>query len=144
MATIEKNIVINATTDEIDKYAIDPLTYPQWFAGVESVESDGKFPEVGGKVAIKYKSAGLTFDMTMESISIEHGDHLTIKMDGMISGTQSWKYEPADNGTLVNCTFDYAMAGGGLGKIADKLVAERMNTQNLEKSLESLKSVVEG
>lgn len=144
MATIEKSIVINATTDEIDQYAINANTYPEWFAGVDSADPDGTFPEVGGKVAIKYKSAGLTFDMTMESISIEHGDHLTIKMDGMISGTQSWQYSPADSGTLVSCTFDYEMAGGGLGKIADKLVAERMNTQNLEKSLESLKQVVEG
>jgi len=144
MATIEKSIVINATTDQIDEYAINASTYPQWFAGVDAADPDGTFPEVGGKVAIKYKSAGLTFDMTMKSVSIEKGDHLTIKMDGMISGTQSWQYSPADGGTLVSCTFDYEMAGGGLGKIADKLVAERMNKQNLEKSLESLKQVVEG
>lgn len=144
MATIEKSIVINATTDEIDKYAIDAHTYPEWFAGVESVVVDDTFPEVGGTVAVKYKSAGLTLDMTMKSVSIEHGDHLTIEMEGMISGTQSWQYEQVDGGTEVSCTFDYTMKGGGLGAIADKLVAERMNTQNLEKSLESLKALVEG
>ena len=135
MATIEKNIVINASTEAIDQYAIDANTYPQWFAGVESVSVDNTFPEVGGKVDVKYKSAGLTFDMTMTSIDIEHGDHLTIQMDGMITGTQSWTYVPVDGGTQVNCVFDYTMKGGGLGAIADKLVAERMNTQNLEKSL---------
>lgn len=144
MAKIEKSIVINASTDEIDQYAINPTTYPQWFAGVDAADPDGTYPEVGGVVAIKYKSAGLTFDMTMESLSIEHGDHLTIKMDGMIAGTQSWQYSPANNGTLVSCTFEYEMAGGGLGQIADKLVVERMNTQNLEKSLASLKQIVEG
>ena len=144
MATIEKSIVINASTDDIDKYAIDANTYPEWFAGVESVEVDGVFPEVGGKVAVKYKSAGLTFDMTMTSLDIEHGNHLTIQMDGMISGTQSWQYESADSSTHVSCVFDYSMKGGGLGAIADKLVAERMNTQNLEKSLENLKKIVEG
>ena len=144
MATIEKSIVINATTQEIDEYAIDANTYPQWFAGVESVTVDDTFPEVGGTVAVKYKSAGLTLDMTMKSISVQHGDHLTIEMDGMISGTQKWQYSTADGGTKVSCTFDYNMKGGGLGAIADKLVAERMNTQNLEKSLESLKQIVEG
>jgi hypothetical protein len=36
------------------------------------------------------------------------------------------------------------MPGGGLGKIADKLVVERMNTSNLEKSLENLKAYFEG
>lgn len=144
MATIKKSIVINASTEEIDNYAIDANTYPQWFAGVESVEVDGTFPEVGGMVNLKYKSAGLTLDMTMKSLAIEHGSSLTIEMDGMISGTQSWLYEAADGGTKVNCTFDYNMKGGGLGAIADKLVAERMNTQNLEKSLASLKQIVEG
>jgi len=144
MATIKKSIVINASTDEIDTYAIDAHTYPQWFAGVESVDVDGVFPEVGGTVALRYKSAGLTMDMTMKSLAIEHGKSLTIEMDGMISGTQSWLYEAVDGGTKVNCTFDYNMKGGGLGAIADKLVAERMNTQNLEKSLESLKQIVEG
>lgn len=144
MATIKKSIIINASTDDIDKYAIDANTYPQWFAGVESVEVDGTFPEVGGTVAVKYKSAGLTMDMTMISIAINRGESLTIEMDGMISGTQSWLYEASDGGTKVNCTFDYNMKGGGLGAIADKLVAERMNTQNLEKSLESLKQIVEG
>lgn len=143
MATIEKSILINASTEEIDRYAIDANTYPQWFAGVEAVEVDDTFPEVGGTVAVKYKSAGLTLDMTMTSVSIEHGDHLTIEMEGMISGTQSWQYEPVDGGTEVSCTFDYTMKGGGLGAIADKLVAERMNTQNLEKSLANLKEIVE-
>lgn len=143
MATIKKSIVINASTEQIDEYAINANTYPQWFAGVESVDVDDTFPEVGGTVALKYKSAGLTLDMTMKSLSIEHGNHLTIKMEGMVSGTQSWKYESIDGGTNVSCTFEYAMKGGGLGAIADKLVAERMNTQNLEKSLESLKKIVE-
>jgi hypothetical protein len=36
------------------------------------------------------------------------------------------------------------MPGGGLGKIADKFVVERMNISNLEKSLENLKTLVEG
>jgi len=144
MAKIEKSIVIKASTDEIDAYAINANTYPQWFAGVEEVSVDGAFPEVGGKVEVKYKSAGMTFNMIMTSLDILHGDHLTIQMDGMISGTQAWQYQAVDGGTMVSCAFDYNMKGGGLGAIADKLVAERMNTQNLEKSLDSLKKIVEG
>jgi hypothetical protein len=34
--------------------------------------------------------------------------------------------------------------GGGLGKIADKLVIERMNADNLEKSLANMKAILEG
>jgi len=36
------------------------------------------------------------------------------------------------------------MPGAALGKVLDKLVVERMNAKNLEKSLSNLKSLVEG
>ncbi len=144
MARIERHIVIQADTDSIDHYALDANTYPQWFAGVESVEVDSQFPEVGGKAEVEYKSAGMTFHLTMTSASIEKGEHFHINMEGMISGTQNWHYESEGDGTRVYCVFDYQMRGGGLGAIADKLVAERMNRQNLEKSLDNLKAIVEG
>ena len=34
-------------------------------------------------------------------------------------------------------------AGGGLGKIADKLIVERMNDKNAAASLENLKAMLE-
>jgi uncharacterized membrane protein len=65
-------------------------------------------------------------------------------MDGMISGVQTWTYGDAAGGTQVNVSFDYHMPGGGVGKIVDKLIVERINKQNIEKSVENLKSVIEG
>ena len=41
-------------------------------------------------------------------------------------------------------SFEYEMPGGGVGKLVDRLLAERMNAQNLEKSLENLKALAEG
>jgi uncharacterized membrane protein len=46
--------------------------------------------------------------------------------------------------TRVDLTFDYEMPGGGLGKIADKLVVERTNDKNAETSLANLKALAEG
>ena len=36
------------------------------------------------------------------------------------------------------------LPGGGVGQLVDRLLAERMNAQNLEKSLENLKALAEG
>jgi hypothetical protein len=36
------------------------------------------------------------------------------------------------------------MPGGGIGQAVNKLIVEKMNAENLEKSLASLKVVVEG
>lgn len=144
MATIERSIVINASYEDIDKYAIDATTWPSWFEGVDSVEVASGFPEAGGTVAAQYKTSGITFELTMTSREIVHGSHLIIDMEGMISGTQEWRYMAEGNGTRLEVQFDYKMKGGGLGAVADKLVVERMNASNLEKSLSNLKNLVEG
>jgi uncharacterized membrane protein len=144
MARIEKSIVINADTQTIDQYAINAHTYPQWFAGVESVEVDGTFPEAGGQVKAQYKAAGVTFELLMTTREIVHGSHIIFDMEGMITGAQHWSYAPAGGGTQVTCVFDYDMPGGALGAIADKLVVERMNNGNIENSLANLKKIVEG
>ncbi len=143
MARIEKSVVIQADTEKIDQYAINAPTWPQWVAGIESVHPDGVFPEKGGELKVKYKSAGMTFDVTMTTRDIVHGDHITFDMEGMINGSQHWQYVAEGSGTKVTCVFDYSMPGGGLGAIADKLIVERMNTSNIENTLANLKKVVE-
>jgi uncharacterized membrane protein len=62
----------------------------------------------------------------------------------MITGTNRMAFEPEGEGTRVTLGFEYEMPGGGVGKLVDRLVIERMNAQNLEKSLENLKALVEG
>jgi uncharacterized membrane protein len=143
MARIEKSVTINADTNQIDAYAINAPTWPQWVAGIESVHPDGVFPEKGGELKVKYKSAGMTFDITMTTREIVHGDHVIFDMEGMINGYQHWQYAPDGKGIKVTCVFDYSMPGGGLGAIADKLIVERMNTSNIENTLANLKRVVE-
>lgn len=143
MARIEKSVTINGDTSQIDAYAINATTWPQWVAGIESVQPDGVFPEKGGELKVKYKSAGMTFDITMTTREIVHGDHVIFDMEGMINGSQHWQYARDGQGTKVTCIFDYSMPGGGLGAIADKLIVERMNTSNIENTLANLKRVVE-
>ena len=65
-------------------------------------------------------------------------------MEGMITGTNHWVYKPEGEGTMIKAIFDYEMPGGVLGKLADKMVVERMNIENLEKSLNNLKKLAEG
>lgn len=61
----------------------------------------------------------------------------------MITGTNRWVYQPEEAGIRVTAVLDYEMPGGGLGQALNKLVVEKMNTENLEKSLSNLKALVE-
>jgi uncharacterized membrane protein len=81
--------------------------------------------------------------MKMTSVELQRGQGQTIKMDGMITGSNRWRYGPEGSGTRVTATFDYEMPGGGVGQMLNKLVVEKMNAENLEKSLQNLKSLVE-
>ncbi len=143
MAKVEKSIVINAPWQKVDSVANDGTRMPEWFAGIESSNADSTYPQVGGVTEHVYKAAGMSFNLTATSIDYQQGSHLTLKMDGMIIGTQYWTIEPQDDATRLSVVFDYEVPGGGLGKMLDKLVIERTNSANLEKSLINLKDLIE-
>ena len=144
MAKVERSILIHASGDQIDVITRDGKRLAEWYAGVEKAEPDDVYPNPGGKIVMTYKSGGAKFDITQTVLERVDGQSAKYKMEGMITGTNSWVFTPEGGGTLVKATFDYEMPGGVLGKLADKMIVERMNTENLEKSLNNLKKLVEG
>jgi uncharacterized membrane protein len=143
MARVERSIFINAPIEDIDAIALDGSRLPEWYEGVEETRPDATYPEVGGELVLVYKAAGLSFNITLTVLELVRGEHITYRMEGMMTGTQHWTHTPEDGGTRTAAVIEYEMPGGGLGKLADKLVVERMNASNLEKSLENLKALVE-
>jgi uncharacterized membrane protein len=143
MTTLKRDIFINASPEAIFKIASEASRFPEWYAGIEATEPDDVFPQPGGKVQMDYKAAGISFEMTMTSLEMEPGKYMVSQMEGMITGTNRWDYEPQEGGTRVSVEFEYEMPGGALGQLANKLLVERMNAENLEKSLEKLKAVTE-
>ena len=144
MAKVERSILIHASGDKIDVITRDGKRLAEWYAGVEKAEPDEVYPNPGGKIVMTYKSGGAKFDITQTVLERTEGQSAKYQMEGMITGTNSWVFTPEGEGTQVTATFDYEMPGGVLGKLADKMVVERMNTENLEKSLQNLKKLVEG
>jgi len=144
MAKVERSILINASGDQIDVITQDGKRLAEWYAGVEKAEPDDVYPNPGGKIIMTYKSGGAKFDITQTVLERIDGQSAKYQMEGMITGTNHWVFAPEGEGTRVTATFDYEMPGGVLGKLADKMIVERMNTENLEKSLENLKKLVEG
>jgi hypothetical protein len=144
MTTLERDIFINASAEDIESITDDAGRLAEWYAGIEKAEPDDVFPEPGGKVELVYKAAGITFNLTQTSVERVVGQSGVNKMEGMITGTNRMTFAPEGDGTRVTMSFEYEMPGGGIGKVVDRLVAERMNAQNLEKSLENLKALAEG
>ena len=91
MTVVERDIFIEASTDEIMDYSLyRPETLPDWYAGVESVEADNVYPEVGGVQRITYKAAGITFEATLTVVEFEPHMRIVQEMQGLASGIQTW------------------------------------------------------
>lgn len=144
MTTLERSIIIDATAAAIDAVALDGNRLPEWYAGMQEAKSDGIYPVVGGTVATVYKAAGINFKIKIISLELVRGQKIKLKMEGMITGTNEWIYTPEGDKTRVTVILDYEMPGGGIGQAINKLIVEKMNAENLEKSLANLKTVVEG
>jgi hypothetical protein len=60
-----------------------------------------------------------------------------------LAGARWLELTPEDDETRLTTTFDYALPRGVLGKLADALIAKRMNSKNPEESLKNFKALVE-
>ena len=143
MTTLERSVLINAPVDAIEAITDDARRLPEWYAGIEHAEPDDVFPQVGGKVALVYKASGVTFNLTQTSVERVPGKSGVNQMEDMITGTNRMTFAPEGEGTRVTMSFEYEMPGGGVGKLFDRLVVERINAQNLERSLKNLKGLLE-
>ncbi len=144
MASLEKSVFINASPEEIDEVSLNASRWVEWYPGVEEAVPNDGFPELGSVVDVVYKASGATFNLTFTVIEYNPRSSIAYELDGMITGTSRYHYTPEGDGTWLTSNYDYKMPGGFLGKIADKVVVERMNAKNLEDSLENLKALVEG
>lgn len=145
MAVVERKVFIKAPYSVIEQQTtLSPQNWNQWFVGVENVEPSANYPQEGSSLKVQYKTSGIGFDIQQTLVKFVPNQTTVFQMDGMITGTQTWTGTPEGDGVWINVLFDYEMAGGGMGKLLDKLVIERMNTKNLEDSLQNLKQMIEG
>ena len=144
MTTIERSIFIKAAPETVTAVSEDTHRMPEWFTGVESVETIGSWPSVGSIAYLHMKSPGVAFKITLTSLEHIVGEKLVVKMEGLSSGTNSWHYAAEDGGTAVSYKLEYSLSSDDAGQAMDKLVAERANEISIEQSLNNLKALVEG
>jgi uncharacterized membrane protein len=143
MAIVQRNIQINASPEETMARLSDASQWPDWYPGMTEIDIAAPFPDEGGKVSFKVKSAGLSMAITETVLDYQPGRLQLLQMDGMLSGRARWELAPDGDGTLLTTTFDYALPGGVLGKVADALLVKRMNAKSLEEALHNFKARVE-
>ena len=143
MAIVQRNVQIKASPQETMALLSDASRWPDWYPGMTEIDIAAPFPEAGGKVAFKAKSAGMSMPITETVLDYQPGKLQLLQMEGMLSGRARWELTPEGNATVLTTTFDYALPGGVFGKLADALIVKRMNGKTLEEGLNNLKALVE-
>src|SRR3984957_13018235 len=143
MAIVQRNVQIDASPQQTMALLSDASRWPDWYPGMTKIDITAPFPETGGKVAFKVKSAGLSMPI-IETVLEYQPDRLQLlQMEGMLSGRARWEVTPDGDGTRLTTTFDYVLPAGAVGKIADALIVKRMNGKSLEEALNNFKALVE-
>jgi carbon monoxide dehydrogenase subunit G len=143
MAIVQRNVQVKASPQETMALLADASRWPDWYPGMTEIKVAAPFPEKGGKVAFKVKSAGMSMPITETVLDYQPDKLQLFQMEGMLSGRACWELTPEGDGTRLTTTFDYALPGGALGKVADALMVRRMNDKSLEEALNNFKALVE-
>jgi uncharacterized membrane protein len=145
MARIKKDILINVPLQQVFDSLYDFESIPQWMVGMEKVRNISPGGRgAGSSFEWTYNMVGVKFDGSSRIVSLEPLREAIVESTGGIDSTWTWTYATEGEGTRLTCDMEYRVPGAGLGKIADKLVVERTNTKNMEKSLTNLKALLEG
>jgi uncharacterized protein YndB with AHSA1/START domain len=143
MAIVQRTVQIKASPQETVALLSDASRWPEWYPGLTVTNITAPYPEEGGKVAFKVKSAGLSLPITETVLDHQPGKLQLFQIEGMMSGRARWELTPERDGTRLTTTFDYTLPGGVFGKIADALMVKRMNGKSLEEALHNFKALVE-
>jgi carbon monoxide dehydrogenase subunit G len=143
MAHVQRSVAIKATPEVTMAFLSDAGRWPDWYPGLTETQVAGPFPEKGGKVTFKVKSAGMSMQITETVLDYQPGKLQLFEMEGMLSGRARWEVTRENDGTVLTTTFDYVLPGGVFGRIADALLVKRMNAKSLGEALQNCRALVE-
>ena len=143
MAIVQRNVEIKASPQETMALLSDASRWPDWYPGMTEIKIAAPFPEQGGKVAFKVKSAGMSMPITETVLDYQPGRLQLFQMEGMLSGRARWELTEEGDGTHLTTTFDYTLPGGVFGKIADALIVKRINGKSLQEGLQKFQALVQ-
>ncbi|MBI4337384.1 MAG: SRPBCC family protein [Chloroflexi bacterium] len=144
MPLIERTTFVDAPVERVFAILDDPMRTPEYAVGLVGVEDAMRTPErVGDSFRFTYSVMGLRFPGKLTVQEWEKDKRVVLRMEGAMPGTTTLTCEPFASGTRVTWSIDYTMKGGILGRALNRLLVERMNEKNHERSLENLKLLCE-
>ena len=73
MAIVQRSVQVKASPQDTMALLSDASRWPDWYPGMTKVDIAAPYPEAGGTVAFKVKSAGMSMPITETVLEYQPG-----------------------------------------------------------------------
>jgi uncharacterized membrane protein len=148
LTKIHRDVVVNTDPERCFDFIADPSLAPLFISSLYSIDPIEVEPRgAGNRWGFEYDMFGVPIRGQSECIEFERPNKYvwrSIPGASTIDTTFSYTFEPEHAGTRVSLDVEYQVPEQVLGgKIADKLVVERMNEHEADAAISNLKVVLE-
>jgi uncharacterized membrane protein len=148
MAKIHRDVLVNADPERCFDFVADPSLAPLFISSLYSITPIEVEPRgIGNRWGFEYDMFGVPLKGESECIEYERPRKYiwrSIPDASAIDTTFAYAFDSADGGTRISMDVAYEIPQNVLGgKIADKLIIERMNEHEADAAINNLKVVLE-
>jgi len=141
MVAVSERIEVDAPVEAVFDYMDDPHNQSEISPSITDIR-DVEQDETGKSLAFTYEMAGVSLDGRLETETYDPETEIVFDMQGALSGTITWEFEPTDGGTQVTYGAEYDFPSDVLEAVVRPFAA-RYDERELRTTLENLKTRVE-
>jgi len=142
MAIVKKSITINAPTEKVFEYIIEPTNLLEIWPSMIEAKNIKELPNGGYSYDFVYKMAGIRLTGSSEDTEVVPNERIVSISTGGIESTITWTYEPEGGGTKLTTLVEYKIPVPLLGKIAEAFII-KMNENESDTIMANLKARME-
>lgn len=125
MAILTKTIIINAPTEKVFAYAIEPTNLPEIWPSMVEVKDVQPSPAGGYNYGWVYKMAGMRFEGASETTEYIPNKRTVVKSIKGIQSTFTWTYQSDAGSTKLTVEVEYTIPVPLLGKLVEAFIVKQ-------------------
>jgi carbon monoxide dehydrogenase subunit G len=145
LTKLRRTTTIYAPTEKIFEFIDDAEMLGKYGVGISRVKEVSRTKDrIGDILTLTYTVLGQRCDLQFTYNEYRRPRSLGSKVTGQMSGSCRVELEQeGTNQTLVTLEAEYEIVSGALVRALNKLLLERVNEKNLERTLGNIKAMVE-
>ena len=129
MATVKKSITINAPTEKVFEYIIEPANLLEIWPSMIEAKDIQPLPNGGNKFRWVYKMAGIRFEGTSEITEFVPNQRTVSITKGGVESEIIWEFQSEGEATKVTMKADYTVPIPLIGKLAEAFIVKQNDNE---------------